>query len=117
MTATYPHAPGHKGEAETGSQSAAKVASKAAKMRESIVSAYNGASMTHDECAELLRPETMGDVEFETFKRSVRSRCSELKLQGKLEATGERRENASGHNAVVWRRALNGSKQQELNLL
>lgn len=114
MTATYPHAPGFKGESETGSQAAAKVASKAAKMRENILDAYKGANMTHDECAELLRPEQMSDVEFETFKRSVRSRCSELKVQGRLEATSERRENASGHAAVVWSRARTNATQQEL---
>jgi hypothetical protein len=47
----------------------------------------------------------MDDVLFETFKRGVRSRCSELKGQGKIRATEVRRKNDSGHPAVVWRLA------------
>ena len=105
MTTIYPHAPGYKGEAETGRKSATKVAGKAAKMREAIKDTYRWAvsGLTHDECAGILRPEGMTDVQFEQFKRSVRSRCSELMRQGLIEATNIRRENASGHEAVVWR--------------
>lgn len=115
---TYPTSPGYKGEAETGRRSAAAVTGKAAKMREAVVEAYSRsiAGLTHDECADRLRPDDMGDVEFETFKRSVRSRCSELKAQGKIVQTSERRENASHHMAVVWRAAYFNSRQTEFNL-
>lgn len=102
-TLNYPSSPGSKGEHETGRQAAAAVRSSAEQTRAHALAAYRGAAMTHDECAALLRPEGMGDVAFETFKRGVRSRSSELKAQGRIEPTERRRCNVSGHSAVVWR--------------
>lgn len=113
LTEIYPHVPGYKGEAETSRQSAVAVTTAAKALQVNALAAYRGAAMTHDECAELLRPDTMGDVEFETFKRSVRSRSSELKAQGRIEATARRRCNVSGHSAVVWR-AVERRVQQEM---
>lgn len=103
---TYPRAPGFKGQSETSRQSAARVADKAALQRKQIMAAYERQDLTHDEVAEIIRPKDISDVEFETFKRGVRSRCSELKGQGKLEATAQRRANPSGHKAVVWRKTM-----------
>ena len=79
------------------------VAGKAALLRKQILAVITAKPATHDEAAALIRPNGMGDVAFENFKRSVRSRCSELKEQSKIEATAMRRNNASGHAAVVWR--------------
>lgn len=101
----YPNSPGFKGRAETGRQAANRVAGHAELQRKQIMEHFKYDEMTHDECAAAMRPTSMNDVEFETFKRGIRSRCSELKEQGKLEATELRRKNASGHPAVVWRKA------------
>jgi len=102
MNTTYPNSPGFKGTAETGRNSAKRVAGKAALQRKQILATLVRPA-THDEVAAMLRPKEMTDVEFETFKRGIRSRCSELKEQGKIQATAERRVNSSGHPAVVWR--------------
>ena len=51
------------------------------------------AAMTADEVAELLGESVL----------SVRPRVSELKAQGRVEATTKRRCNVSGKTAVVWR--------------
>jgi hypothetical protein len=100
---TYPQAPGFKGEAETSQQAARSVETKADQMRRGVVKCLQKEDLTHDECAARMRPCGMTDVEFEGFKRSVRSRGSELKAAGKIADTGKRRKNTSGRSAVVWR--------------
>ena len=99
---TYPESPGFKGSAETSMRSAIKVKSAADVIRARVLSEFRGKKMSADECAQRLRPANMSDVAFETFKRSVRSRVSELKADGKLFQTNQRSENNSGHKAVVW---------------
>ena len=114
VTETYPQTPGWKTDStETSRQAARAVAPEAKQLQQRVAEAYRGAAMTHDECAELLRPADMGDVAFETFKRSVRSRSSELKAQGRIKATAKRQCNASGHSAVVWR-AVRTAVQEEM---
>jgi len=98
---TYPQTPGAKGSAETGRQAAEAVTNKAAKLRLQIEDAYRNRPMTPDECASAIMPEGMDAVAFEQFKRSVRSRCSELIAQGKLADSLMRKKNASGHPAMV----------------
>jgi hypothetical protein len=101
---SYPNTPGYKASAPaTSAQAARKVSSKAKELRNQMMEAYDKKDMTHDECAAAIRPAGMSDVTFETFKRNVRSRGSELKEQGLLEATETQRLNASRHSAVVWR--------------
>lgn len=51
--------------------------------------------LTADEAAERLRLD----------KLSIRPRLSELRAHGKVADTGERRSNASGRRAIVWRLA------------
>ena len=102
---TYPSSPGWKGQ-ETSQAAAQSVAVKAKKQKQQVLESYRGAAMTPDECAELLRPQGMSDVLFETFKRGVRSRTSELSAAGKVFDTGVRRPNASGHPSIVWSAAM-----------
>lgn len=102
-TAQYPEAPGFKGEAETGAQAASCVASKAEQLRKMIQNLLKSQQLTHDECAAALRPPMMNDVDYQNFKRSVRSRGSELKAQGIITDSGKRRTNDSGCSAVVWK--------------
>lgn len=59
--------------------------------------------MTADEVAELLGESVL----------SVRPRVSELKVQGKVEATTKRRCNVSHKTAVVWR-AVRALEQDDL---
>jgi hypothetical protein len=99
---TYPESPGYKGTAETSRNSAIQVKSAADIIRARVLSEFRGKKMSADECAQKLRPANMSDVAFETFKRSVRSRVSELKADGRLFQTKQRSENSSGHRAVVW---------------
>jgi predicted ArsR family transcriptional regulator len=97
MTTTYPHSPGWKAEdTETSREAARSVASPAKTLRQKCHEALKGAAMTADEVAELLGDSVL----------SVRPRVSELKAQGRVEATAKRRCNVSGKTAVVWRAAL-----------
>ena len=100
---TYPQSPGFKGEAETSSQAATAAKPNADQLRKEVLAALAKESLTADECAARIRPPSMNDVSFQNFKRSVRSRCSELKAQGKVEDSQLRRKNESGSNAVVLR--------------
>ncbi len=99
MTATghYPQSPGWKAEeTETSREAARSVETPAKTLRRKCHEALKGAAMTADEVAELLGASVL----------SVRPRVSELKAQGKVEATDKRRCNVSGKTAVVWRAAV-----------
>lgn len=100
---TYPQAPGYKGEAETSQQAAKRVESSAEVIRREMLRLIGESPKTHDECAVELRPIFITEADFQNFKRSVRSRGSELKAAGKIEDSGQRRTNESGSPAVVWR--------------
>ncbi len=93
----YPDVPGAKDRSE-GSPSveaAATVAPRAAHLRTLVLSQLNRhpGGLTTDECAE-----KMGEGVL-----SVRPRFSELHRDGAIEKTTERRRNASGMSAAVWR--------------
>lgn len=85
---------------------AAAETSRASILRTLVVSAYqHNATLTADECASILGESVL----------SIRPRISELHKQTPpvLEDSGERRKNASGHSACVWRLAL---RQSELGI-
>jgi hypothetical protein len=93
----YPCGPGAKAggtSAEAGLQIAARARVLRRKVYETIrILSPDG--LTADETAQLLKESVL----------SVRPRVSELKALGLIVATGERRRNASGMSANVWRAA------------
>jgi len=92
---SYPASPGFK-ENTTSKEAAEAVAPDAATMRASALfylgQNYPG-GFTADEVASGLGLSVL----------SIRPRISELNNAGKIERTGERRKNQSGHSAIVWR--------------
>jgi predicted Rossmann fold nucleotide-binding protein DprA/Smf involved in DNA uptake len=88
---TYPTSPGWK-RTDTSREAAQTV--NAATLRARVLRVLIDGPLTADECAEALRCPIL----------SIRPRLSELRLQGKVEDTGERRRNDSGKRAIVWRR-------------
>lgn len=100
----YPSAPGWKTESvETSRQAAFSVKAEARTVRANCLAALRGAAMTADEVADLLTLSVL----------TVRPRVAELKTQGLVEATVERRLNVSGKSAVVWK-AVERREQQEM---
>jgi predicted ArsR family transcriptional regulator len=92
-TLTYPNHPGAK-VGGTSRDAANNMAEHAPTLRERCLDliALQG-DLTTDEAAELLNVSVL----------AVRPRFSELRALGKIEQTGERRTNASGMTANVWR--------------
>lgn len=73
-----------------------RVATKSHDLRSRALNALRRfGPMTADECAEMI-----GTTPF-----SLRPRFTELRVRGYINATGLRRENASGRKAQVWRLA------------
>jgi len=94
MSELYPDRPGFK--APGPSQDAADAfASPAGQIRAQVLAVVKSAhaGISADEIATLLNRSIL----------SVRPRVSELKHQGLIRETGERRRNASGMTATVWR--------------
>lgn len=90
---TYPQHPGWK-RTDTSLAAATAVKFTANTLRASVLHALRAyGNMTADECAELLRAD----------KLSIRPRFSELHNMGKIRDTGDRKKNASGRSAIVWR--------------
>lgn len=88
---TYPSAAGWKG-AETSQAAAQSI--NAASVRAKVLKAIQRmGDATADEVADHLRID----------KLTIRPRCSELSNLGKIIDSGDRRHNASGKRAVVWR--------------
>lgn len=79
----------------TTSRDAAKaIAPRATVLRGRCLEAFRSRGpMTADECAAVLGESVL----------AIRPRCSELRSEGLIEPTGERRANASGMRAAVWR--------------
>jgi hypothetical protein len=91
---TYPESPGWKSDdTETSREAAKSMAIPAKTLRDKCHAALKGSAMTADEVAELIGASVL----------SVRPRVSELKAQGKVEATAKRRCNVSKKTAVVWK--------------
>jgi hypothetical protein len=88
---SYPTSPGFK-EHTTSLEAAAAVASKAAAMREKVLSVFQtGARLTADEVASRLKESVL----------SIRPRVSELYADGKIVRTGGCRKNRSGNRTHV----------------
>jgi predicted ArsR family transcriptional regulator len=90
----YPDVPGHKGR-DTGVAAAEAMKPKAALLRDRVLAEIRKRPSTPDEVAGRLRLSVL----------SVRPRTTELSAQNLIVDTGERRENASGRKAIVWRAA------------
>lgn len=90
----YPVSPGHKG-VETSAQAAESMRGKAPRLRAACLHVCGQYSdgVTADECAAILDLSIL----------SIRPRFSELNLAGKIYDTKERRPNASGRSAAVWK--------------
>ena len=88
----YPQAPGSKRDG-TSQEAADAMADKAATLRAAVRAALRVDKLTADECAAVLGQSVL----------SVRPRVTELFKMGLIEDAGERRKNASGRNATVWR--------------
>lgn len=89
----YPGRPGAK-TAGTSQDAADSMIPTAAYLRQKCLDALrSGRAMTPDECATRLDLSVL----------SVRPRFTELSASGHIEPTGERRENASGRSAKVYR--------------
>lgn len=99
----YPRQAGWKAPG-TSAAAAASVDAAALRVRVQAVLARLG-PLTADEVAEALKPPGM---KVEEFRLSIRPRCSELRLAGRIVDTGLRRRNRSGHMAAVWRLAQDG---------
>jgi len=90
---TYPTSPGFKA-AGTSQEAAEAMKPTAATLRTiclTMIRRYF--NLTADECAGLMNASIL----------AVRPRITELKEMGLIEKTGERRKNASGMSATVWR--------------
>lgn len=87
---TYPQAAGFKG---TETSQAAAETIDCHTLRAKVVEVLERAGpLTADQCAARMGLSIL----------SVRPRFSELRNLGKVQDTGERRENSSGRRAVVW---------------
>lgn len=92
---SYPDAPGSKVPG-TSQEAAHKIKSHASALRDRVERLFlTGAQMTADECAETLGVTVL----------AARPRLSELAKMGLIVKTPERRKNASGMSAQVWRAA------------
>ena len=101
---TYPNFPGHKAEEpETSRAAAVRVAGRAETLRARCLEVIRRKPMTADEAA----------AEIGEDRLSVRPRLTELLRFKKIEDTGQRRKNASGSAAAVWR-ATGSLKQADL---
>lgn len=90
----YPDHAGFKEKGGTSEEAALAIESKAATLRGQVLRLLqSGQHLTADEIAQRLEEGIL----------SIRPRVSELKKLGLIEKTGDRRPNASGMNAAVWR--------------
>lgn len=93
----YPHAPGAKGQAETGYQAADAIEAQVAALSLQALKAIDAAGqrgVTADEAAAYAGVSIL----------AMRPRLSELKAKNLVRDSGIRRRNDSGRLAVVWER-------------
>lgn len=88
----YPAAPGFK-EPTTSKEAASAIAGRAEHLRDRCLTYLANRPSTADEIAEALGETVL----------AIRPRITELKQTGRIERTGERRKNASGAKAHVYR--------------
>ena len=89
---TYPNRPGHR-DTDTSKEAAAAVEGRAVTLRGHALDLLRRESLTADEIAARLGESVL----------AIRPRCAELNKQGLIEDAGDRRKNASGRNAIVWK--------------
>ena len=89
----YPDHPGSKGDLETSKEAADAIAPECNQLQEMCRVAIMWGHGTADEVAAAVGRSIL----------SIRPRISELRAKGLIEPTTERRRNASGKSAVVWR--------------
>ena len=94
----YPTAPGYKNKDKSGPSRKAALSIKphALTLRGLCFKAISQMPMTADEVAAAIGKSIL----------SVRPRIAELSKLGKIEDTGNRRENESGRDATVWRKTI-----------
>ena len=90
----YPDAPGYR-ELDTSRKAAESMADSAPRLRLQVLDLVRRTpgGLTPDEAADRLQLSVL----------SVRPRFTELSATGQIEDTGQRRKNASGRSAKVWR--------------
>lgn len=94
MITTYPDLPGFKVPGPS-KQAAESVRGQASTLRELVLRRLRvEGPRTADEVAGVLNASVL----------AIRPRFSELLRMGRIEDTGQRRKNDSGHSATVWRR-------------
>lgn len=93
----YPGRAGHKA-TDTSAEAAAEIedSGRAGTLRRKVLELYrSGVALTADECAAFLREGVL----------AIRPRVTELSKQFLIKDSGERRQNESGRNAIVWVKA------------
>jgi predicted ArsR family transcriptional regulator len=91
--AYYPDAPGFKERGGTSQEAARRASGTSKRLQDEVLAALRLEPATADQVAARLGKGVLG----------IRPRLSELREQGKIEPTGERRRNDSGASAAVWR--------------
>lgn len=89
----YPLSPGFKERGSTSEDAARSMAGRARTLRDQTLETLKGRPMTADEVAAQLGETVL----------AIRPRLSELRAKKLIEPTGEKRLNASGKDAKVWR--------------
>ena len=93
LALTYPHRPGCQPR-DTSADAGEKIADRAVKLRDMcVLSLLLEGPMSADECATVLNESIL----------SIRPRFTELSKMNLIVDSGERRKNASGRNAIVWK--------------
>ena len=99
----YPATPGWKTDSPPTSKAAGlEVEDRAATLRQMVAERLAEGPATADEVAEAIGATVL----------ATRPRLSELRAQGKIEPTGDRRRNESGHSASVWKIVLHRTQQE-----
>jgi len=93
-TPRYPVTPGAKAPG-TSTEAAEAMRPRAGILRAKVLACLRAQSLTADECADALGESVL----------AIRPRLSELRALNQITDTGERRQNDSGRNAIVWRAA------------
>lgn len=89
---TYPAAPGYKDD-QTSKEAAEAIAGRVHLLRNRCLTALTQSPMTADEVSVAIGESVL----------STRPRITELLQLGKIEDTGDRRANASGRRAKIWK--------------
>lgn len=94
LKSSYPLEPGFK-RTNTSKEAAGSMKASKATLQAAVLRKLEAGEFTADEVAEQLEQSIL----------SIRPRFSELRTLGKIVDTGQRRQNESGRNGIVWRLA------------